>query len=397
MKTGGSNSTIHALFHISKSKKNMSQKVDALEENILSCQKQMAVLEQKVNEYEGKIVALERENRILTEKLSVEHQRIEGKADREKTEELIRRNKAATDKYISNTKVELYKEIRYEFIRGLSPDKYREALCQWYYTATRERLDLDNPKTINEKIQWIKLYDSTPLKTQLSDKYEVRNWVKEKIGEEHLIPLLGVWDRFEDIDFNTLPDQFVLKANHGCGWNIIVRDKQNFDVEDARKKFCLWLGKNYAYQGFEFHYKKIVPKIIAEQYMEFDGQLKDYKFLCTNGSIRYIWVDIDRYGDHRRTVFNTEWEEQDFSIAYPRAENSIPKPDNFEKMKELATVLCQGFVLVRVDLYNVQGKIYFGEMTFTPGNGKMNYDPPEFDEILGDMIKLPDVKILYQD
>lgn len=352
-------------------------------------------LMEKLNEFERKIADLEEENRVLKEKLSIEHEKIERKVSKEDVEELIRRNRDITNKYISNTKSELNREIQYEFIRGLSSDKYRDALCEWYYAATQERLDLETPKTFNQKIQWLKLYDSTPLKTKLADKYEVRSWVKETIGEEYLIPLLGVWDRFEDIDFNTLPNQFVLKANHGSGWNIIVQDKQKFDVEDARKKFRLWMGKNYAYQGFELHYKDIVPKIIAEQYMEeFKGQLNDYKFICTNGRIRYIWVDTDRYGDHRRTVFNSEWEKQDFRINYPAAEDRIIKPDNFDKMKELATILCDGFSLARVDFYNVQGKIYFGEITFTPENGKMKIEPPEYGEILGDMINLPDSKMM---
>lgn len=360
----------------------MEKKIDDLEKIILDNQKQIAELKQKAIVYEKKINNLE-------------EQKLPAKADMEQVEAIVRRNQDITNKYISNTKSELYKEMQYEFIRGLSPDKYREALCEWYYAATQERLDLDNPKTFNQKIQWLKLYDSTPLKTKLADKYEVRSWVKETIGEEYLIPLLGVWDRFEDIDFNTLPNQFVLKANHGCGWNIIVQDKQKFDIEDARKKFRLWMGKNYAYQGFELHYKDIVPKIIAEQYMEeFKGQLNDYKFICTDGRIRYIWVDTDRYGDHRRTVFNTDWEKQNFRINYPLAEDHILKPDNFDKMKELATILCDGFALARIDFYNVQGKIYFGEITFTPENGKMKFDPSRYDEILGDMINLPDSKMM---
>ena len=363
--------------------RDVEKKIDDLEKIILENQKQIAELKQKVIVYE----------KIIN---NLEEQRLPAKADMEQVEAIVRKNQDITNKYISNTKSELYKEIQYEFIRGLSPDKYREALCEWYYAATQERLDLDNPKTFNQKIQWLKLYDSTPLKTKLADKYEVRSWVKETIGEDYLIPLLGVWDRFEDIDFNTLPNQFVLKANHGCGWNIIVQDKQKFDVEDARKKFRIWMGKNYAYQGFELHYKDIVPKIIAEQYIEgFEGQLNDYKFICTNGNIQYIWVDTDRYGDHQRTIFNTDWEKQDFRIRIGNtAINNIPKPDNFDKMKELATVLCKGFAIVRVDFYNVQGKIYFGEMTFTPGNGKMKIDPPEYDAILGDMINLPNSKMI---
>ena len=386
---------MNTFFSLIKLNKKMEERIDNLEKIILDNQKQIAELMQSAVDYKKQIAYLEEEKRALAEKLSIEYEKFQAKADMEQVEALVRRNRDITNKYISNTKSELYREIRYEFIRGLSPDKYREALCAWYYDATQERLDLENPKTLNQKIQWLKLYDSIPLKTQLADKYKVRSWVKEMIGEEYLIPLLGVWDRFEDIDFNVLPNQFVLKANHGSGWNIIVQDKQKFDVEDARKKFRLWMGRNYAYQGFEFHYKDIEPKIIAEQYMEeFKGQLNDYKFICTNGHIRYIWVDTDRYGDHRRTVFNTDWEKQDFRINYPVAEDRILKPDNFDKMKELATILCDGFLLARVDFYNVQGKIYFGEITFTPENGKMKIEPPEYDQILGDMINLPDSKMM---
>ena len=160
----------------------------------------------------------------------------------------------------------------YDYYRSLDPSQYEEELKDWYKRRTKKELDLENPKTFNEKIQWLKLYDSTPIKTKLADKYLVREWVKEKIGEEYLVPLLGVWDKFDDIDFDKLPDKFVLKCNHGCGWNLIVTDKSKIDKVEAKKKFDKWMNTNFAFcNGLELHYKNIQPKIIAEEYLENNG------------------------------------------------------------------------------------------------------------------------------
>lgn len=190
--------------------------------------------------------------------------------------------------------------MKYLYYKGLHPDQYASALADWYYDIHDwKRLDLENPKTYNEKMQWLKLYDSIPMKTRLADKYLVREWVIEKIGEEYLVTLLGVWDNFDEIDFDKLPDKFALKANHGCDWNIIVTDKSKFDKEDARRKFKSWLGINFAFRnGLELHYLNIPPKIIAEEYLE-DINLYDYKFMCFNGEVKFLWVVSDR-STHRK-------------------------------------------------------------------------------------------------
>lgn len=269
---------------------------------------------------------------------------------------------------------------------------YPDLLKKWYYNRTGEVLNLDHPNTFNEKIQWMKLYDSTPLKTQLADKYLVRSWIKNKIGEEYLVPLLGVWDSFDEINFDELPEQFVLKANHGSGWNIIVKDKATFDKVDAKRKFTRWLKTNYAFIGFELHYANIQPKIIAEQYLENINQLYDYKIMCFDGEPKFLWVDEDRYLQHKRSLFTLSWEQMPCRIGNKYAPISDPikaKPKSLNLMIDLARKLSQGFAHVRVDFYEVDGKIYFGELTFSSTSGLDNIQPEEWDYKIGDMLTLP--------
>lgn len=257
-----------------------------------------------------------------------------------------------------------------------------------YRRAIGRSLDWQSLNAYTEKMQWAKFYDCNQTKTILSDKYLVREWVSKKIGEEFLIPLIGVWDKFSEIDFNTLPRQFVLKTNHGSGSVLIVKDKEKFNVANARKLFNDWMSIDYAYAtGFELQYSNIKRKIIAEKYLETAlGELQDYKFLCFNGVPHFCWVDLGRFGKHTRNVYNLEWELQPWNqYTYGNSKDSIPKPKNFEKMVEIATTLCQGFSHVRVDLYNVDGVIYFGEMTFTNGCGFDRIVPDEYDYILGDL------------
>lgn len=284
------------------------------------------------------------------------------------------------------------KEIKrdYHFYESLPISQYRKELEAWYEKTVKEPLNLDNPQTFNEKMQWLKLYDSTPLKTRLADKYLVRDWIKEKIGEQYLVPLLGVWDCFDDIDFDKLPNSFVLKANHGSGWNIIVKDKTKFDTESAKKKFNIWMHKNYAFQaGLELHYMNIPPKILAEKYIEEFDQVYDYKFMCFDGKVKFIWVDTDRFTNHHRTLFTANWERMNVTIGYPRPNYEIPKPEKLDEMLNLATVLAQGFAHVRVDFYYVKGTIYFGEMTFTSESGTTRATPRAFERQMGDWIVLP--------
>ena len=249
-------------------------------------------------------------------------------------------------------------------------------------------LDWSHITYYTEKMQWSKFYDHREEKSLLSDKYLVREWVKEKIGEEYLIPLLGVWDKFSDIDFTFLPNQFVIKTNHGSGSVMIVKDKNSFNITEAKKCFDDWMSIDYAYAtGFELHYSKIKRQIIVEKYLETDlGELQDYKFLCFNGKPYYCWVDLGRFGKHTRNVYDLNWELQPWNqYTYKNAINPIPKPKNFDKMIEIVNNLCQDFSHVRVDLYNVDGNIYFGEMTFTNGCGFDKIVPDEYDYKLGDL------------
>lgn len=283
----------------------------------------------------------------------------------------------------------------YTYYKNLNIEQYPVELKEWFYRCTRQALNLENPQTFNEKIQWLKLYDSTPLKTRLADKYLVREWVNEKIGDEYLIPLLGVWDRFKDINFDKLPNSFVLKANHGCGWNIIVKDKNLFDQEGARVKFDEWMNTNYAFIfGLELHYENIVPKIIAEQYLEnAEGDIYDYKIWCFDGKAKYIMFLAERKTGLKMTVLDTEWNVLPVVYSYPRNENEVSRPENSGLMLELAEKLSKGFPHVRVDFYCLNdGTIKFGELTFTSASGTSKWDPPEYNLEFGRLIALPKKK-----
>ncbi len=297
-----------------------------------------------------------------------------------------------TDKLSGNDKAKLF---MYKKSKEVVPEKYSEELVKIYGSMTGEKLDLQNPRTINEKIQWIKLYDATSLKTKLTDKYLVREWIKDRIGEQYLVPLLGVWDTFEEIDLNALPDSFVLKANHGCGWNVLVKDKEKINWKKIREKFDNWMNINYAFMtGFEMQYSHIPHKIIAEKYIKAEnGKLYDYKIHCFHGNPEYIHVIGDRNFDThsaREAFYNTKWELQPFaSGVYLRYKKENRKPDNLDELLRVAKILSEDFAYVRVDLYELNsGAIKFGEMTFTPGSGFYHWTPSQMDKILGERINL---------
>ena len=287
---------------------------------------------------------------------------------------------------------DIRRQMNYLYYKGLHPDQYKENLKEWYKSQLGEELDLENPQNFNEKIQWLKLYDSNPLKTQLADKYLVREWVKDKIGEKYLIPLLGVWNDFDDINFNSLPQQFALKANHGCAYNVIVKDKTTFNKDDARNKFKLWLRENFAFKfGLEMHYKNIQPKIIAEEYLEnIDGEVYDYKIFCFNGKAKYIQIILGRSQEYKMVFFDTNWIRQDFVTNNTLYNGDIPKPKNLSEMLEKAEILAKDFNFVRVDFYILNdNSIKFGEMTFTPFSGVGRWNKTEWNTKFGEMIKLP--------
>ncbi|MBR2774964.1 MAG: hypothetical protein IKD73_08280 [Selenomonadaceae bacterium] len=297
----------------------------------------------------------------------------------------------ADENFFNNT-LSRFRRIR--ACRNINPKLYPSVLAQDFQQRRGKPLDFANLQTFTEKMQWIKLYDATPLKSRLADKFLVRSWITEKIGAQYLIPLLGVWDSFDDIDFNALPDQFVLKCNHGSAMNVVVRDKHSFDKQRAREKFNAWLAQDFALLFLELHYTRINRKIIAEKFMQ-DGDapdLTDYKFWCFGGKPTYCKVITERTQSPRLDYFDMNWQHMNFEQNnQPNSEHpeQIPPPKNFELMKTLAAKLSEGFAHVRVDFYEIGGRVYFGEMTFTPGAGNFSYKSEGTDEYLGTLLTLP--------
>ena len=285
------------------------------------------------------------------------------------------------------------KHIRdYNYYKNLSPDMYRAELELWYKYRTGEMLDLSNPITYNEKIQWIKIYDSTYKKTVLADKLLARQFVKKEIGEKYIVHLIGSWNCFDDIDFNLLPKSFVLKATHGSGWNLIASSKDELDIESAKEDIDFWLSRNFAFNcGFELQYLKIPPKVIAEEYLGPTDELNDYKVMCFGGKAKFLWVDTGRYsGNHRRTFFDLKWNRLNVRFGdYEPAEFEIIKPKNFDEMIRISERLSSDFCHVRVDFYEVNNRLLFGEMTFTPGSGIKKILPQEFSVEMGSWIHIP--------
>lgn len=257
-----------------------------------------------------------------------------------------------------------------------------------------KKLDLDNPKTYNEKLQWLKLYDRKPEYTNLVDKYEVKKIVADLIGEEYIIPTLGIWDSADDIDFEQLPDQFVLKCTHDSGGIVICKDKSSLDQENAREIMRKGLKRRYYKYNREWPYKNVKPRIIAEKYMvdESGYELKDYKWFCFDGEVKALFIAKDRGVKGRETTFDffdSEFNHLPFTNGHPNAKVLPDKPAGFEKMKEIASKLSKGFCQLRVDLYDINGHVYFGELTFFHWGGRTPFVPEEWDYKFGEWIKLP--------
>ena len=256
-----------------------------------------------------------------------------------------------------------------------------------------EELDLINPKSFNQKIQWLKLYDRNPKYTKLVDKYEVKFIVDRILGTGYTFPTIGVWSHFSDIDFNELPNEFVLKCTHDSGGVVICKNKIDFDKSAAKKTLEGSLGNNYYTISREWPYKNVEPRIIAEPYMVDDSgaELKDYKFMCFNGKVKCIFTCTDRYAPEglKVTFFDTNWGKMPFKRHYPIDKNPIEKPHSFDEMVHLSEKLSKGIPFVRVDFYEINRKPYFGEMTFYPGTGMEEFTPREWDDILGSWIELP--------
>ncbi|MBE8950681.1 MAG: hypothetical protein SR3Q1_08815 [Quinella sp. 3Q1] len=277
-------------------------------------------------------------------------------------------------------------------------EQYVPFLKHMYRQLMGRELDLDNPKTYTEKINWLKLYDSTPLKGRLSDKYSVRDYVADKIGADKLKPLLGAWDSFDEIDFDALPNKFALKCNHGSGMNIIVKDKNSLDMRQAREKINAWLATDYGMSYLELNYSLVKRKVIAEQYIsEVETGLYDYKVHCFNGEPKIIQVlqtQNQGFGNRaaHQAFYDTTWENLGamFEDA-PLFPNPIPKPSRLEEMLRYAKILCAPFSYARADFYEIRGEIFFAEITFYSDAGFLPYRRTwtyERDLEIGNMIKL---------
>jgi len=259
-----------------------------------------------------------------------------------------------------------------------------------YYFHFMQRLpNIDNPVRYTEKIQWYKLHGGLDEYSSLVDKYKVRSFISKTIGDAYLIPLLQVGDTVEDINFDALPEQFVIKLSHGSGYNYICKKKKHTDIDELKKLLSSWRNENFYFVGRERQYKNCQPKIIVETLLQEDGELTDYKLFCFDGAPRFIQVDVDRSTHHTRSFFDLAWNKLPFTTLYPRTEKVIDRPGNLDEMIEIARKLCQSFRHVRVDLYNPDGHIYFGELTFTHGNGFEPFYPDEWDAAIGSYFKLP--------
>ena len=253
------------------------------------------------------------------------------------------------------------------------------------------RLDLKNPRTYSEKNQWLKLYEwpNNPLAVQCGDKYTVRSYIEEKGLGELLNDLLGVWEDVEDINWDLLPDRFVLKVTNSCACNILCDDKSKLNIPEAKKKLKRWMKEDFGKFNAEPHYSKMKSRIICEKYL--GGEMVDYKFYCFDGRVEFSYIAQGKGKTKQITFFDRDGKKAPFQRTDYTPYSKARVPDQYRKMIELSEQLAKDFICVRVDWYEVDGRIYFGEMTFTPSAGLMLLEPKEYDEILGDLIHLPDV------
>jgi len=259
----------------------------------------------------------------------------------------------------------------------------------WKYFFRKGRfINFKNPKLFTEKIQWLKVYDCTPIKTRLADKILVRDWVKEQIGEQYLKKIIGVYEKYEDINFRGFPFEFVIKTNHGSKMQVLVVEG-GVPQQSFKKQFNDYLKINYAYKsGYEMQYDKIKPLIFVEEYLKNTNELFEYLFYCFNGEPKFILFGSGKRNVPMTTMFDLNWHNLHFNLGGKMHTEEIPAPKNLDKMIEIAKVLSKDFKFVRVDLHNIEGKIYFGEMTFTPNSGYMKFSIPKYDKIFGDLLDL---------
>lgn len=270
-------------------------------------------------------------------------------------------------------------------------EEYKEPLIR-KARSIGYNLNLDNPVTIQDKLNWLKLYDSTPLKTKCADKIRVHEYCKEKIGEDLCIPILHIYNKVEDIKWDELPDRFVIKCNHGSGMNIIVKDKSKLNIPDAERKLKRFMADDFAFHvGYEMHYHDIPHKIFVEEYKEDENQkdsLYDYKFWCFNGEPKFFTVS-DGFGHGNMTFFNMDFTKSELSRTdFTPIRKDIVRPKTYNLMVEYAKILSGDFKFVRVDFYEIGGKLYLGELTFIPGCGFFKYRKSEDNVRIGNFLRL---------
>ncbi len=300
------------------------------------------------------------------------------------------RNLKIIIKYIHNPFICVPKLANMGLFKWMSDENYIKML---FWCVFHKRLDLSNPITFNEKIQWLKLNDHKPIYTSMVDKYEAKKLVANTIGEKYIIPTLGLWNSFDEIDFSLLPNQFVLKCTHDSGGIVICKDKTTFDYAGAKKKIQKSLRNSFYWKGREWPYKNVIPRIIAEKYMEDEDtqELRDYKFFTFNGEAKIMYVASGRQkkgAEVRFDFFDMNYHHLPVINIHPNADTVPEKPEQFEEMKALAEVLSKGIPYLRVDFYEINKKVYFGEMTFYHMSGMFAFKPDYYDKLLGSWINL---------
>lgn len=278
-------------------------------------------------------------------------------------------------------------------LKWIDDEKYIKHL---YKKAFNKELDLENPTTYNEKLQWLKLNDRKDEYVKMVDKYEAKEYISKIIGKEYIVPTIGVWDKFSEIDFEKLPNQFVLKCTHDSGGILICKDKNKINYKKEKLRFDLIMKRNFYYRSREWVYKDIKPRIIAEPYLEDKkyGELRDYKFFVFSGKVKSIFIATNRQGEGETCFdfYNTKFEHLDIKNGHPNAKITPEKPMNFEKMIELAEKIGKNIPHIRIDFYEVNGKVYFGESTFFHWSGLVKFEPESWDKTFGEWIELPDIK-----
>lgn len=283
----------------------------------------------------------------------------------------------------------LINSYRFGMYKGMSDEAY---LKRTFKACFGYVPDLENPRTFNEKLQWLKIHDRKDIYTTMVDKYEAKKYVSHVIGEKYVIPTLGVWDHFDDIDFSKLPTSFVLKCTHDSGSVVLVRDKNHWDKEAAKKLLERGLSRNYYWSGREWPYKNVKPRILAEEMVDMNPV--DYKWICLKGEPEVLCMCMDRQkGDLTFNYYDMNFNLLPFEWVHPNIKTGgVKRPENFDEMKKLAQKLSKGIPEVRVDFYDINGQVYFGELTFYHQSGFAPFSPEGWDLKLGQLLDLTDIK-----